>query len=235
MSIWRSPLRAACHSVSKVQASGAILSIYCTYVQLIIQGPSSVRSIGYYKNLKVDKLCSFFNHSLPSKFSICFFKFISYAISPLKHPSPRSRCANDNSRAMKNFSWGQSRMNKVEIFGILDKCNQPFNKILFLLSSKHASFDHLCMVEGRGFHGCQNFIVRVLLAPASPAPGPHSENFFIPSSVCLRAKSWFHGCQNFIVRVLLAPASPAPGACSEISLSLLEDSIVHEETAACQV
>ena len=61
MGIWRSPLRAACRSVY-----GARLKcpFHLFIVQLIIQGLSSVRSIGYYKNLWDDKLCPFFNHSI---------------------------------------------------------------------------------------------------------------------------------------------------------------------------
>ena len=67
--IWRSPLRAACRSVYGAQASGLF---YLFIVQLIIQGISSVRSIGYYKNLWEDKLCPFFNHSLFLPV-LCFF------------------------------------------------------------------------------------------------------------------------------------------------------------------
>ena len=67
--------------VSKVQASGPF---YLSIVQPIIQVLSSVRSIGYYENLWVDKLCPFFNHSLSSPFSICFLKPRSYHHTPYR-------------------------------------------------------------------------------------------------------------------------------------------------------
>ena len=49
---------------SKMQASGPF---YLSIVQLIIHGPISVRSIGYYNNLRVDKLCQFYNHSISAR------------------------------------------------------------------------------------------------------------------------------------------------------------------------
>ena len=130
----------ACRSVYGAQASGPF---YLVIVQLIIQGHSSVRSIGYYKNLWEDKLCPFFNHSLFLPVPCLFLKKKRPDPTPYRPlNSPVAGAHSENfliPSEVSKTSSGDSYLPNLDV--VLSLCGRAFGQL------KVSAYGHIHIVN----------------------------------------------------------------------------------------